>query len=176
MLATLAPPERRVLLHDISWDTYQRLLAESPEACGTRFTYDNGELEIMTVSIGHEAPNRKLAHLAEITAEETGRDFEGAGSTTFQRKDLAKGFEPDSCFYFRHAAAIRGREKLDLAVDPPPELIIEVDITSSSLDRFAIFAAMGVAEVGVTTGNASNSTRSPKTLIAKRWKVLSCRR
>ena len=147
MLATVAPPEERVLLHDISWETYERLIAEAGEACGTRFAYDSGELEIMTVYKGHETPNRKLAAIAEITAEETGCDFEPAGSTTFKRKDLAKGFEPDSCFYFRHAETVRGKEKIDLATDPPPELIIEVDITRSSLDRFAIFAAMRVAEI-----------------------------
>jgi Uma2 family endonuclease len=147
MLETVAPPEERVLLHDITWETYERLNEEAGETCGTRFTYDSGELEIMTVYIGHEAPNRDLATIVEVTAEETGRDFRPAGSTTFQRKDLAKGFEPDSSFYFRNAKAIRGKEKIDLTTDPPPELIIEVDITRSSLDRFPIFAAMGVAEI-----------------------------
>ncbi|HTS27892.1 MAG TPA: Uma2 family endonuclease [Bryobacteraceae bacterium] len=118
MLATVAPPEHRVMLHHISWETYERLLEESGEACGTRFTYDGGELEIMTVSKGYETPNRKLALIAEVTSEETGRAFEPAGSTTFKRKDLAKGFEPDSCFYFRHARAVRSKEQIDLAADP----------------------------------------------------------
>ncbi len=147
MPAIIAPPEERVLLHNITWETYERLIEEAGEACGTRFTFDRGELEIITVSIGHEAPNRALAAIAEIVAEETGRDFRRGGSTTFKRKDLSKGFEPDSCFYFRNAAAIRRRGQLDLGTDPPPELIIEVDITRSSLDRFAIFAEMGVAEI-----------------------------
>jgi len=139
--------ENRLLLRNISWETYERLLGESIDNCGTRFTFDEGNLEIMEVSIAHEMPNRILSLLAEITAEETGRSFLGAGSTTFRRKDLSKGFEPDSCFYFRHAAAIRNKEEIDLLVDPPPELVIEVDITRSSLERFPIFAAIGVAEV-----------------------------
>lgn len=142
-----APPEHRVLLHNITWETYERLLAENGESCGTRFTYDEGELEIMVVNVGHERPNRTLAAIAEITAEETGRDFSRAGSTTFKRQDLSKGFEPDSSFYFQHAGAVRDQDEIDLATDPPPELIIEVDITSSSLSRFPIFAAIGVAEI-----------------------------
>jgi len=147
MSTAVTPAEQRLLLHDISWETYERLLRESMENCGTRFTYDEGNLEIMVVSIGHEAPNRTLAAIAEITAYETGRDFVRAGSTTFKRKDLAKGFEPDSSFYFGRADVIRGKDEIDLGTDPPPELVIEVDITSSSLDRFPIYAAVGVEEV-----------------------------
>jgi len=147
MSTAVTPAEQRLLLHDISWETYERLLRESVENCGTRFTYDGGNLEIMVVSLGHEAPNRTLALIAEITAEETGRDFVAAGSTTFKRRDLAKGFEPDSSFYFRDAETIRAKDDIDLATDPPPELVIEVDVTSSSLDRFPIYAAVGVREI-----------------------------
>jgi Uma2 family endonuclease len=147
MPATAAPAENRVLLRNVGWETYERLLAENVNVAGTRFFYDEGNLEIMVVHIGHEMPNRTLAAIAEITAEETGRDFCRSGSTTFKRQDLEKGFEPDSSFYFRHAAAIRGKDRTDLAIDPPPELIIEVDITSSSLDHFPLYAAIGVAEI-----------------------------
>jgi len=146
-MKTIAPPEQRVVLQNVSWETYERLLAESVESVGTRFTYDEGALEIMVVSIGHENPNRILAQLVEIVAEETRRDLHLAGSTTFKRKDLAKGFEPDSCFYIDHAEQVRGKEELDLVTDPPPDLVIEVDITGSSLSRFPIFAALGVPEV-----------------------------
>ena len=146
-MTTIAPPEQRVILENVSWETYERLLAESIDSVGTRFTYDEGALEIMVVSIGHENPNRTLAQLVEIVAEETDRDLHRAGSTTFKRKDLAKGFEPDSCFYIGHAEQTRGKEELDLVTDPPPDLVIEVDITRSSLNRFPIFAALGVAEV-----------------------------
>ena len=147
MPVTAAPPEERVVLHNISWETYERLLAERGDSPGTRFTYNEGNLEIMVVYVGHESPNRTLAAIAEITAEETGRDFRRTGSATFKRQDLSKGFEPDSSFYFRQADAIRGKDEIDLATDPPPELIIEVDISRSSLNRFPIFAAIGVAEI-----------------------------
>jgi len=146
-MTTIAPPEERVVLRNVSWETYERLLAESIESVGTRFTYDEGVLEIMVVYIGHEDPNRTLAQLVEIVAEETDRDLRRAGSTTFKRKDLAKGFEPDSCFYIGHADQVRGKAELDLMKDPPPDLVIEVDITRSSLNRFPIFAAVGVPEV-----------------------------
>src|SRR5204862_3490478 len=104
-------------------------------------------LEIMVVYVGHEDPNRTLAAIVEIVVKETRRQFRRTGSTTFKREELGKGFEPDSSFYFRNAAAVRGKHIIDLHVDPPPELVIEVDITRSSLKRFPIFAAIGVAEV-----------------------------
>lgn len=147
MPTTVAPAEQRLRLHNISWVTYERLLSESVDNCGTRFTYGEGELEIMVVSVGHEDPNRTLASLVEITAEERGVDFRRTGSTTFRRKDLSKGFEPASCFYLTHTMEVRGKDEIDLSVDPPPELVIEVDISRSSLNRFPIFAAIGVAEV-----------------------------
>ena len=154
MAATVTCPEQRVLLK-VSWETYERLLAEQVDAAGTRFTYDRGLLEIMVVSLGHEDPNRTLALLAEIVAEETGRDLVQSGSTTFKRKDLEKGFEPDSSFYLdARAEAMRGKKELDLLVDPPPDLVIEIDIASSSLPRLPIFAAVGV-------GKRTNPARTP---------------
>jgi Uma2 family endonuclease len=147
MLATAAPAESRVLLRNVSWETYERLLAENVNKAGTRFTYDEGNLEIMVVSVGHEKPIHGLVTLVGLTAEETGRDFSAAGSATFKRQDLAKGFEADSSFYFRHADEVRDKDKIDLAIDPPPELIIEVDITSSSLDHFPLYAAIGISEI-----------------------------
>src|SRR5215475_11076391 len=131
-MATIAPPEQRVLMHNISWETYERLLRESVGNPGTRFAYDEGELEIMVVYVGHENPNRTLAAIVEITASETRRDFFRSGSTTFKREELAKGFEPDSSYYFRNASLMRGKRDLELPHDPPPELVIEVDITRSS--------------------------------------------
>ncbi len=147
MRMAIALPEHRVLLRNISWETYERLLSENVNTLGTRFAYDEGLLEIMVVSSGHESPNRSIADLIVITALESGKDYWPAGSTTFQRKDLEKGFEPDSCYYFAQADRVRGNDNLDLAVDPPPELVIEVDMTRSSLNRFRIFAAVGVSEV-----------------------------
>src|SRR5262249_29364106 len=112
MSTALAPPEERVILN-VSWETYERLLAEHVDSPGTRFTYDRGLLEIIVVYLGHENPNWALARLAEVVATETNRDFLASGSVTCKRKDLEKGFEPDSSFYLdQHAAQLRGKEEL----------------------------------------------------------------
>jgi len=145
MATVSSPVESRVLLN-VSWETYERILAEHPDAAGPRFTYSEGVLEIMVLSATHEEPNRTLAALVEALAEDFGRNVRRLGSTTFKRASLHKGFESDSAFYIARAAAMAGRE-IDPAIDPPPDLIIEVDVTSASLHRFPIFAAFGVPEV-----------------------------
>ncbi|MDQ3753524.1 MAG: Uma2 family endonuclease [Acidobacteriota bacterium] len=147
MAQVLSPIEQRVILHNISWETYQRLLTEHGESTGTRLIYDRGALEIMIVSLKHERLNRLLADLFTFIADELQIDFVGAGSTTFRREDLERGFEPDSCFYIKHADRIRDKDEVDLSTNPPPDLIIEIDITSPSLPRFPIFAAVGVPEI-----------------------------
>jgi len=146
MSTVLTPVEHKVILTGVSWETYERLLAEHQDRTGTRFAYDEGTLEIMVVSARHENPNRMLAMLVETLAEEFGIDIFHLGSTTFKREEMLKGFEPDSAFYIGHAAAVEGID-VDPAVDPPPDLTIEVDVTSPSLSRFPIFAAFGVPEV-----------------------------
>lgn len=145
-----APPEtvaNFVLLPHVSWETYASLLADYDDQAGPRFTYDSGILEIKMLSISHEEPNRTLAQLVEFLALELDLDLRRLGSTTFLREDLLKGFEPDSCFYIRNVGAIAGKDKLDLNIDPPPDLVIEVDVTSGSMNKFPIFAALGVPEV-----------------------------
>jgi Uma2 family endonuclease len=85
--------------------------------------------------------------LIEMLALELGIDIRNLGSTTFKRGDLSRGFEPDSCFYIQQTAQIRGKDDIDLAVDPPPDLVIEVDVTHPSLDKLPLYAAVGVTEV-----------------------------
>lgn len=147
MATVVSSPERLVILDSVSWETYERLIAEHGERSGTRFTYDEGVLQIMVVSSRHERPNRTLALLVEVFAEEWSIDIQRLGSMTFKRKDLLKGFEPDSCFYIQNADAVMGRAEIKLEVDPPPDLVVEVDITRESLNRFPIFAAVGIPEV-----------------------------
>lgn len=147
MVTVMNPTETRIVMENISWEAYERLLAEHPDSASPRFTYDNGWLEIMILSRKHEQPNRTLAQIIAVVAEEMEVDIVGLGSTTFKREDLSKGFEPDSCFYIGNADAIGDKDEIDLNTDPPPDLIIEVDVTSPSLPRFPIFAAVGVPEV-----------------------------
>ncbi|MBI3249376.1 MAG: Uma2 family endonuclease [Deltaproteobacteria bacterium] len=136
-----------VVLDGVSWETYVRLLAEHGESGGAHFTYDRGRLEIMVLSAAHEALKHALEVLVEIFAEELNIDVRGFGSTTFRRADLERGFEPDACFYIRQEPSVRGKREIRLTVDPPPDLVIEIDISHSSLNKLPIFAALGIPEV-----------------------------
>ena len=141
------PAQQQAILHGISWETYERLLADLADRSAPRLTFDQGVLEVMSPTAEHEEYNRTLALFVEVVAEEMRINVRGLGSTTFKRQDLLKGFEPDSCFYIQSAQRIRGKKRLDLSQDPPPDLVIEIDLTSLSLDRFPIFAQVGVPEV-----------------------------
>jgi len=147
MVTVLSPPEQRVTLYNVSWETYERLLADLQDSSAPRMTYDRGTLEIMSPSSEHERYNRTAAQIVEELAVEMDVNFDSLGSTTFRRDDIDRGFEPDSCFYIRNAARVRGKKRIDLMVDPPPDLVIEIDITSPSLNKFSIFAQVGVPEV-----------------------------
>ena len=147
--ACVASPEagQRVILHGISWETYEQLLSDFQDSHAAHFTYDRGALEIMVLSFKHETVNRTLAQLVSVIAEEMQVDIINAGSTTFKRRDLARGFEPDSCFYIQNEGRISGKAEIDLDTDPPPDLIIEIDITNPSLNKFPVYAHLGVPEV-----------------------------
>jgi Uma2 family endonuclease len=142
-----SPAEHRVILHNTSWGTYERLIEERGDNSAPRFTYDRGELEIMSPSPEHEKFNRRIAQLVLAVAEELNIEAEDLGSTTFRREDLERGFEPDSCFYIQNEEQVRGKDRIDLAVDPPPDLVIEIDITSPSFSKLPIYAQIGVPEV-----------------------------
>ena len=96
------PAEQRVVLHNIGWNTYELLLADHENNSAPRFTYDRGELEIMSPNPEHERINRTIDLFVEVVAEELGLDTENLGSTTFRREDLKRGFEPDTCFYVQN--------------------------------------------------------------------------
>jgi Uma2 family endonuclease len=139
--------EKRVLLSNIDWSTFVDL-ARSDRA-GARFTYDHGYLEIMPLSLRHERTKKRLAMMVEAAARKMGVPIVGAGSTTLKIAMKRRGVEPDECYYLAHAGAVRDVDELDLSVDPPPDLAIEVDISTSSLDQLAIYADMGVPEVWI---------------------------
>lgn len=140
--------EGRVILRNVGWETYKRLISEREERRVPRFYYDRGVMEILSPSKRHETLGDIVALLVELLAVELDVDVESAGSTTFKREDLERGFEPDKCFYFRNVERVRGKADLDLdAGDPPPDLVVEVDITSPSLNKLPIYARLGVQEV-----------------------------
>ncbi|CAN5753425.1 Uma2 family endonuclease [soil metagenome] len=145
--AVINLPCEKVILHNITWATYESLLAEQPEVAGLHFYYNDGDLEIMTESYKHGKISSLLELIVVGLADELEIDFVPAGETIFKRKDQKKGFEGDGSFYFENAAQVRAKDEIDLAKDPPPELVIEVDITHPSLPKFPIFAGIGVLEI-----------------------------
>lgn len=132
--------DRQVILEGVTWQTYQALLKDLGDHRASRLAYDRGILEITVPSDIHEIINRLLALMATALTDELGMKIKGYGSTTLDREDLQRGIEPDSCFYIQNVDRILGRQ-LNIETDPPPDLAIEVDITSSSQRRFGIIFA-----------------------------------
>jgi Uma2 family endonuclease len=150
---TIAAPEERVLLENARWETYEALLANYEDCQAPRMAYDHGKLEIlMTISESHERFNQTLASAVELVAEEWEIEFVALRSTTYRRKELRLGAEPDSCFYLQNAERIRQVEKIDLSVDPPPDLVIEVQVSRSLVSKLSIWAGLEVPEIWVTNG------------------------
>jgi len=147
MAAIYQETAERTVLRNVGWDTYIGLLRDHEQSSTPRFTYDRGTLEIMSPLPEHERYAQLIELLVAVSAEELGIEVYSLGSTTFRREDLLRGFEPDACFYIQHEADIRGKGRLDLHVDPPPDLVFEVDITHSSLDKLEIYAPLRVPEL-----------------------------
>ena len=148
MTTTLLPQNtHRVLLENISWQTYQALLKDVEEQPGIRLTYDCGNLEIMAPLDPHEAYKKLLGRLVEAATEELNIEIRSLGSRTCSREDMARGLEPDQCYYIQNELAVRGKKQLDLNQDPPPDLVIEIDITNSSMNRMRLYEALQVSEV-----------------------------
>lgn len=134
------------ILPNISWQTYEAILSDMGEHRTARLAYYHEFLEIRMPLEIHEALNRILERLIVTLTEELGLSVKSFGSTTFNRKDLAVGVEPDSCFYIQHAHLVR-RFKIDIYNDPAPDLVVEVDLYSSSSRRFYIYQQLGVPEI-----------------------------
>jgi Uma2 family endonuclease len=154
MTTTLIQSPNRVLLRNISWQTYQDLLKDLEEQPGIRLTYDRGLLEIMAPSPPHENYKKVLGRFVETLTEELNIEIKSLGSLTCKREDLARGLEPDQCYYIQNEAVVRTLDEIDFNQAPPPDLVIEIDITSSSINRLSLYAALGVPEVWRYDGRA----------------------
>lgn len=163
MPTIISPPqeerEQRVVLGHVSWATYESLLADHADTSSPRFTYSEGMLEIMIPSSEHEELKEIMTTIAEIIAEEQQVEFKGLGSTTFRRQDLDRGTEPDSCFYIQNVERIRGKKEIDLRVDPPPDLVIEIEITSPAVAKLPVYARLRVPEIWLHDGRAPRILR-----------------
>lgn len=146
MSVAFAPTEQRLVLSNVDWPTYEKLLHDL-DGRHLRLNYDRGRLEIMTVGSEHESIKKLLARLLETMTEVLNIPIRGLGNTTFRREDAERGLEPDECWYIEHEAQMRDRKSIDLLIDPPPDLVIEVEVSRSVVDRLGIFAALGVSEV-----------------------------
>ena len=146
-IARKAGAEPRVVLHAISWRQYVAIGAALQDHPGLRITYDRGTLEFMTTSPEHERYKKRLGRLLEVLVEEFGLKFETAGNMTFQRESLERALEPDDCFWIAHEARMRTREEWDPETDPPPDLVLEIEISRSAISRMGLYSALGVPEV-----------------------------
>ncbi|MEP0754889.1 Uma2 family endonuclease [Trichocoleus sp. Lan] len=147
MITTSIPAEQRTVLPNISWETLEALLIETGEDRGWRFAYDGSTLELMTPLFEHENSKSNFGNLIIFLALELDIEIKSAGSTTLKRQIANRGIEPDNCYYIENEPAVRGKQKLDLETDLPPDLAIEIDITSSSVNKFEIYSALGVTEL-----------------------------
>ena len=145
--ATHLPLGAKLLAEDVTWDEYEQLLSDLGELYSVRIFYDRGRMEIVSPKPIHERPVEILHRLVNAISDELDIDIESLGSTTLKKQMREAGAEPDACFYVQNAAIIHGYLDLDLAHDPPPDLVIESDYTSSSLDKFDLYARLAVPEI-----------------------------
>ena len=136
---------QRVVLEDVNWQEFEAILEELGDRRNTRLAYSKGTLEIMAPLPEHEVSKEIIGDLVKILLEELDLDREGFGSTTYKRQDMQHGIEPDNSFYIQNHAVMRGRSRLDLSVDLPPDLAVSIDVTSKTqLDAYQV---LGVPEL-----------------------------
>ena len=143
-----------LFLSNINWDEFEQILDELQEEGRLRITYYEGMLEIMVPLPGHENRKEIIGDLVKALLEELDIEFAPMGSSRFKRKLMKAGIEPDACFYVQNEAAVRGMERIDLDVSPPPDLAIEIDITSDSQIKKDSYRALGVPELWIYDGSS----------------------
>ena len=137
--------EQRVIFHNISWQAYEQILAALSQSRSARLIYDQGTLEITMPLEEHESATRLIELFIRILVVEIGLKIKTMGSTTLNRPDLKRSAEPDNCYYIQNQSKVAGK-KVNLNEDPPPDLIVEVDITHSDINKLNLYASMGVPE------------------------------
>ena|ERR1700677_1631349 len=138
--------QQRILLENIPWETYEALVDGIGER-QIRITYDNGTLQIMTLSLDHESYGSWIDRLIGMLTFELDISIRSGGSTTLKWKRKRKGLEPDKCYWIQRAEAMLGKREFDFKIDPPPDLAVEVDVSRSSLNRLPIYAAFKIPEL-----------------------------
>lgn len=151
--SSLPEPGQILHLSAVDWKSYVRMRRIFSDRTGVRMTYDRGELEIMTLGLDHEFPVDFLGFLIRLLAIEISVAIAGGGSVTMKYRKKKRGLEPDRCFWIANEAKMHNVKKSDLRIHPPPDLALDVDVTSSSIDRMSIYAKLGVPEVWRLSGS-----------------------
>ena len=132
-------PGQQLLLQDISWSDFESILEDLGEHRSSRISYSNGVMEIMVPLPEHEKHKEIIGEIVRILLDRLEINFEGLGSTTFKNLPMAQAIEADTCFYIKNYRAVIGKDRLDLTIDPPPDLAIEIDITNRTrLDNYLL--------------------------------------
>jgi Uma2 family endonuclease len=147
MVATKPLAETRTLLTNISWQTFKAMLAEMGSQRKNRIAYDSRIIEIMTPLMPHENSNRAIEVFIGVMCEELGLEIKRTGSLTLTREDLQRGGEPDSSYYIQNESLVRDKENIDLAIDPPPDLVLEVEYSRSAINKLNLYASLKIPEV-----------------------------
>ena len=135
----IVKPGQQLLLQNISWEDFEEILEDLGENRSSRISYSNGVLEIMVPLPEHEKYKEIIGDIVKILLDELEIDFESLGSTTFKNKQMTQAVEPDACFYLKNYQSVIGKDRLDLSIDPPPDLAIEIDITNrTQLDNYLL--------------------------------------
>jgi Uma2 family endonuclease len=141
------PSEQRIVLKDVSWQQFESILAEMGADRTTRFTFDRGRLEMMTPLEEHDRCHKLIESLILVLADVMQLPVEGYKAPTLKRLDLGIAAEPDTGYYIQHEREIHGKATINLATDPPPDIVLDVALNKSTVDRLALYAALGVPEV-----------------------------
>ena len=141
------PNGATLVIHEFSWDDYERLLNDLGDRPGLRISYDSGRLEVMSPTFRHEECEALIGDLILVFCEVFRLTLQKAGGTSWRRRSLDKGAEADGSFYIRNAKHTIGKEDIDLEQDPPPDIAVEVDVTRNSAGKFPIYAGLGIPEV-----------------------------
>ncbi len=146
-VAQLSDGESRVF-HNVTWEEYEELLAQVGETRhGLRISYNDGTLKVMSLSSTHEKFADFIKRLISQISFRLRLNILFFGSATMRKQKKTKGSEPDACFYVQTAAVIGNRIEIDFTVDPPPDVVVKVDIHHASTDSDPIYAALGVPEI-----------------------------
>ncbi|MEK0178049.1 MAG: Uma2 family endonuclease [Oscillatoriales cyanobacterium] len=148
---TLTPPqqsseEKLITLTGIKWSTFKAIMSDVGDGRAWRIAYAEGVLEIRMPLTEHEEPKGMIESFVEAFADALDIEVRKLGALTLEREDLTRAIEPDSCFYVQNESVVRGKS-IHLPADPPPDLVVESDYTSSSLNKFSIYASLGVPEI-----------------------------